>query len=243
MSLPKLETPKYTVTIPSTKKSIEFRPYLVKEEKILMMAMESNDEKQMMLAVKDIIRACTFNKLNPDDLTTVDLEYVFLKLRAKSVGESTTVKLKCLTTDCDGTISMDINLDSIEPSSSNESAANRILLTDKIGMTLRPITIKALSRLNSLSGVDTANSRAERITQLIIASIESIFDDVTIHRAEDYSIEDLTNFVDSLSTSHLKQIQVYIESLPRLSKTVEYTCSKCRNKHKIDLTGLQSFFA
>jgi hypothetical protein len=238
--LPTIETPKYTVIIPSTKKSIEFRPYRVKEEKILMIAMESNDEKQVMTAVKDIVRACTFDKLNPDDLTTIDLEYVFLKLRAKSVGENAIVQLKCQTKDCPGQVEVEINLDSIEPISSKSGISNRISLTDKVGMTLRPITVRSLSRLNV--GTDDKN-KGERVTDVIIASIESIYDDKGIYRAEDHSLEELTKFVDSLSTAHLKQIQTYIESLPRLSKDVDYFCPKCKKKHKLTLTGLQSFFA
>ena len=237
MPLPILETPKYTVTIPSTKKSVEYRPYLVKEEKILMLAMESEDEKQMIMAVKDIIRACTFEKLNPDDLTTVDLEYVFLKLRAKSVGETASVSLKCQTSECTGSVNADINLDAIEPTSISNGTSNRIQLTDKVGMTLRPVTVRALSRLSGDS-----KSKSEQVTQLIISSIESIFDDAGVYRAEDHTVEELIKFIDSLSTAHLQKIQAYVESLPRLSKDIEYTCPKCKVKHKITLTGLQSFF-
>jgi hypothetical protein len=238
MSLPILETPKYTVIIPSTKKSVEYRPYLVKEEKILMLAMESEDEKQMITAVKDIIRACTFEKLNPDDLTTVDLEYVFLKLRSKSVGEISTVTLKCLNTECAGSVNAQIDLESIEPTSTGAGVSNRIQLTDKVGMTLRPMTVRALSRL----GVES-KSKSEQVTALIVSSIESIFDENGVYRGEDHTIEELTAFVDSLSTSHLQKIQAYVESLPRLSKDLEYTCPKCKIKHKITLAGLQSFFA
>ena len=237
MSLPILETPKYTVIIPSTKKSVEYRPYLVKEEKILMLAMESEDEKQMITAVKDIIRACTFEKLNPDDLTTVDLEYVFLKLRAKSVGETASVSLKCQTSECTGSVNAEINLDAIEPTSISNGTSNRIQLTDKVGMTLRPVTVRALSRLSGDS-----KSKSEQVTQLIISSIESIFDDTGVYRAEDHTVEELIKFIDSLSTAHLQKIQAYVESLPRLSKDIEYTCPKCKVKHKITLTGLQSFF-
>jgi len=238
MSLPILETPKYTVTIPSTKKSVEYRPYLVKEEKILMLAVESEDEKQMIAAVKDIIRACTFEKLNPDDLTTVDLEYVFLKLRSKSIGETASVSLKCQTPECNGSVNADINLDSIEPTSISNGSTNRIQLTDKVGMTLRPVTVRALSRLTGEN-----KSKSEQVTQLVISSIESIFDENAVYRAEDHTVEELTKFIDSLSTPHLQKIQAYVESLPRLSKDLEYTCPKCKIKHKITLTGLQSFFA
>jgi hypothetical protein len=239
MQLPILETAKYTVIIPSTNKTVEFRPYLVKEEKILMLAMESEDEKQIISAVKEIVRACTFDKLNPDDLSTVDLEYVFLKLRAKSVGENAHVQLKCQTKDCAGLVDTDINLDSIQPVSTNPNVSNKIQITDKVGMTLRPITVRAMSRL-SIGG---DKPKGEQVTALVIASIESIYDEKAVYRAEDHSIEDLTAFVDSLSTLHLQKIQQYLEGLPRLSKEVEYFCPKCKCKQKLTLTGIQSFFA
>jgi T4 bacteriophage base plate protein len=237
--LPKLETPKYTVTIPSINKTIEFRPYLVKEEKILMIAMESEDEKQIISAVKEIVRACTFDKINPDDLSTVDLEYIFLKLRAKSVGENAHVQLKCQTKDCSGLVDTEINLDSIQPISINPSVSNKIKITDKVGMTLRPVTVRSMSRAN----IGSDRSKADQITGLIIASLESIYDEKNVYRVEDYSIEDLTAFVDSLSTLHLQKVQEYLESLPRLSKEVEYFCPKCKCKQKFTLTGIQSFFA
>lgn len=239
MSLPILESPKYTVTIPSSKKTVEFRPYLVKEEKILMLAMESEDEKQMIMAIKEIIRACTFEKVNPDDLTTVDLEYVFLKLRCKSVGETVKISLKCLTETCSGSVEAEIGLDSIEPVSLNPGVSNRVKLTDKIGMTLKPVSVRSLSRL----GIIDKKTKADQVTDLVIASIESIYDENGVYRAEDHTIEELTKFVDSLSTPQLKQIQIYVESLPRLSKDIAYTCPACNAKHKVTLTGLQSFFA
>ena len=238
MQLPILETSKYTVTIPSTNKVIEFRPYLVKEEKILMVAMETEDEKQIIAAVKDIVRACTFDKLNPDDLSTVDLEYVFLKLRTKSVGETAHVKLKCQTEACGTSVDTDINLDSIQPISKYPNASNKVQLTDTVGMTLRPVTVRALSRLN----ISANKSKSDQITALIIGSIESIFDDKGVYRSEDHSIEDLTAFIDSLSTMHPQKVQEYIESLPQLSKDIEYFCPKCKCKQNITLTGIQSFF-
>lgn len=237
MALPTLETSKYTIIIPSSGKSIEYRPYLVKEEKILMIAIESNDEKQMITAIKDIIRACTFDKVNPDDLTIVDLEYIFLKLRCKSVGEISTVTLKCLDTECTGSINASIDLDSIEPKSSGVRVNNNIQLTDKVGMTLRPISVRTLGRLNVES-----KSKGDQITAMIIASIQSIFDENGVYRVEDHTVEELSTFVDSLSTPHLQKIQAYIEALPRLTKDLEYTCPKCKVKHNITLSGLQSFF-
>ena len=235
--LPILQFPKYTITVPSTRKTIEFRPYRVGEEKILMLAMESEDEKQMINGVKDIIRACTFDKLNPDELTSVDLEYIFLKLRAKSVGETSTVKIKCQNEACGHQVETDINLDTIEPSFGPQ-ASSTITITPTVGLTLKPVTISAMAKLAS-----TGKSKIETVTNLIIASIESIYDEKGVYRAEDHTHEELSAFVDSLSASHLNQIKAYIESLPRLSKDLQFTCPKCKEAQKLTLVGLQSFFA
>ena len=237
MPLPIIETPKYTVTIPSTQKEVEIRPYLVKEEKVLMLALESNDSKTVLQAVKDVVRACTFEKVNPNDLSIVDLEYIFLKLRSVSVGETANVKLKCQTEGCGEAIETTVDLNTIEVVRSG-NVSNQIPLTDKVGVTMQPISVKSMNRLN----VDGAN-KSEAVTQMIAASIEAIYDDKGVYRAEDQTIEDLNKFVDSLSSSHLNKIREWIEAQPKLSKDVEYSCKKCGKQSKLTLNGLQAFFS
>lgn len=237
MPLPIIETPKYTVTIPSTQKQIEIRPYLVKEEKVLMIALETNDSKQVLQAVKDIIRACAFEKINPNDLSIVDLEYIFLKLRAVSVGETASVKLKCQNDSCNEMVETVIDLNSIEATRS-VNVPNRIQLTEKIGVIMQPISVKAVQRLNGVEG----KSQGDAVTQMIGASIEAIFDTNEIYRAEDQTPEDLTQFIDSLSSAHLNKIREWIEAQPKLAKEVDFTCKKCGKSSKLTLTGLQAFF-
>ena len=135
MALPIIESPKYETTVPSTGKKVQYRPYLVKEEKILMIAMESEDQALIVRAMKNVIKACTFDKLDPDKLCTFDIEYLFLKLRAKAVGEVSKVGLKC--EKCDKATDVSINLDSIQIDAKSRGVANRILLTDKVGVNLR----------------------------------------------------------------------------------------------------------
>ena len=139
MALPKLNnTPKYELTVPSSGEVIRHRPFLVKEEKVLMIAQESKDEKQILKSIKEIISACSFGKLNPNDCTTIDLEYVFLQLRAKSVGETVTVKIKC--EKCDTYASVIINLEDIQVSEAKK-VDNNIQITDSIGVILKKILI------------------------------------------------------------------------------------------------------
>lgn len=238
MSLPIIESPKYEIVIPSTQTTVEVRPYLVKEEKILMLAMESADEKAMVRAMKDVISACSFGKLNPDDLTVVDLEYIFLKLRAVSVGETTTLQLKCQNEKCSQFVDVVLDLNSIEvPRVGQATISNRIELTDKIGVTMKTIVLKNLGRLK-LEGLH----KTEVITQLLGASIESVYDPVGVYRIEDEAPEAVQRFIDSLSTTQVGKIRDWLENQPILKKDVEYTCKKCSHASKITLRGLQAFF-
>lgn len=234
--LPTIEIPRFETVLPSTKKKIEFRPYLVKEEKILMIASESKDEKQILKAIKDMVRACTFDKINPDDLTVFDLEYLFLKLRAKSVGESSKIKLKCEA--CASFTDTSINLDEIEPTIDPGFANNRIMLTDDIGVTIKLVSVRAISRID-LS--DKGNS-VNRVMELLAASIETVFDKKGVYAADTLQKDELGTFIDSLNRQQLGKIEEYIKLLPKLEKTIEFKCSKCEKENSIILSGLQSFF-
>lgn len=166
MPLPTIETPKYETKIPSTGKRVSYRPYLVKEEKILMLAMESENQTQIISAIKDIIRACTFEKVNPDNLSTFDLEFLFLKLRSKSVGEISKVGLKC--EKCTKTTQLEINLDAITVDTSN-IPSNKIQLTDKIGVMM---SWPKIDTVNSIS--DDSKNNMNGVLEVIASCIESI---------------------------------------------------------------------
>ena len=148
MALPKLETSKYTAVIPSSKKTIEFRPFLVKEEKILMMAQESKDNLQIIGALKDIIKSCTFNTVDPSELTTYDLEYLFLQLRAKSVGETSEIKIKC--DECGEYNEVSVNLSDAEVKNPNDSVDKKIELNDTVGIIMRPISLAKSEDLSKI---------------------------------------------------------------------------------------------
>ena len=231
MALPKLEVPKYTTTVPSTGEVIEFRPFLVKEEKILMIAQESTNEKEILNAMKSILSSCTFGKVEPDNCTIYDLEYLFLQLRAKSVGETADLLLKC--EKCGKTTPVTINLEDIKVQQPEKLVDDKIQLTDDIGVIMRPITVASTERLGQSK---------DEVTAALSASIKAIYDADNVYETDDTSEKELSEFIDSLSHSQLLKIQEYIENQPSLRHTIEWTCKHDGHKNKIELKGIQAFF-
>lgn len=234
MPLPTLEAPKYSIKIPSTGKTVEYRPFLVKEEKILLIAQESGETSQMISAMKDIISACTFDKINPNDLTTFDLEYIFLKLRTKSIGEESNILVKC--SSCDHKNSVSLNLDDISVNIPT-NVEKTIMLTSKVGVNMRYIKAKNIAHLT-----DSSKSEGDLITDILVASIEAIFDESKVYSTDDTPKEELVAFINSLNREQLNKLQKFIESSPKLEKTVEFKCTSCKTENKISLSGIQSFF-
>lgn len=233
MPLPKLETNKYTTVVPSTQKTIEFRPFLVKEEKILMIAQESNDSNQIIQALCDIIDVCTFGKVKAKDLTTYDLEYLFLQLRAKSIGETTEIILPC--DECGHENTVVVDLSSIEVVFPEKKVDNKIQLNDEVGIILRPISVSKSKEITRLKEDNVFSAS-------IAACIESIYDEDAVYPTDETSPKELEEFIDSLSHSHLESIQEYISHQPVLQKEVKYTCSSCGHTNTVILKGLESFF-
>lgn len=230
MPLPILETAKHTIEIPSTKEKVEFRPFLVKEEKILLQAQTTEDVNEITKVVKDIINVCSFEKVNPNDLTIYDMEYVFLQLRAISIGENIEFSIKC--EECDKKNIITVDLTKVKVQFPKKKVSNKIQLTDDIGVVLRPIRVKDIEKIGD--GSD--------ITPGIIASIESIFDSDEVYNTDDSSKKELVTFVESLSHQHLEEIQKYIENQPRLSHTINFTCQFCGHENEHTITGLGDFF-
>ena len=234
MALPIVEVPKYSVTIPSTGESVVYRPYLVKEEKILMIAMESENQEQVLRAVKEIIAACTFNKVNVDTLAMFDLEYIFLNLRAKSVGEMSKIGLKC--SECQTTNDVEIHLDTLKVTMPEEDYST-VMITDKIGVKLRYPTVKDATTIAKvdLTGADAA-------IRTIIACIDNIFDDERVYPAKDHTPKELEQFVDSLNAEQFGRMQKFFESMPSLEETVKYDCVNCGHHNELTIKGLANFF-
>ena len=245
MTLPTLTAPIYETNIPSTGKSIEYRSYLVKEEKILMIASESNDNKQALKAMKEIIRSCTFDKVDVDKLTLFDIEFIFLKLRAKSVGETARIKLKC--EKCEVYTDNHIDLDSIEvelPKKEDENYQDKnIKLTESVGMILQYVSVDKMTKFNL--NPDSESDKLKMLNDLMIASIESIYDADKVYNANDCTKEELIKFIDSLNRAQMQKVENFMSNVPKLEKKVQFKCCKpeCGHVNVIVLSGLKSFFA
>tara|TARA_R110000851_G_scaffold228402_1_gene381130 strand:- start:163 stop:867 length:705 start_codon:yes stop_codon:yes gene_type:complete len=234
MPLPVLETPTYELTVPSTKQKIKFRPFLVKEEKILMIAQETENQKEMLSAMKNIIEACTFGELNGGNLAIYDLEFIFLKLRAKSVGENVALSLKC--EKCEHVNSVDVNIDNLKVKYPKKKQDNNIKLTDTVGIILKH---PCVNDLDKLSGTD---STIDEMMAMIAMSIDSVYDSNQSHHHSDITPKELNAFIDSLNRNQLELITGYFESTPKVRETIKFECPECDTKNEKIVEGAQSFF-
>lgn len=236
MTLPRLsEVPWYDVQIPSNGKSIKFRPFLVKEEKILLIALESEDPKQISNSVLNIIDSCVkgdnFKILN---LTSTDVEYLFLKIRSKSVGELIQLNLKC--ENCEGENEVGVNIDDIKIQS--KSLPKEIELTDTIRVELKQPSFYQLSQNDEITN---ANSQTEQIFSLIKEVITAVLTEDERIIISEVSKEEFQDFIDSMTQEQFSKIRNYIESVPRLRHEINYDCTHCGTKNNLVLEGLQSF--
>jgi ribosomal protein L44E len=231
MALPQLNTAKYTTVIPSLDKEVTFRPYLVKEEKILMIAMESQDNKQIIRAIKDVIKACVFDDIDVEKLAMFDIEAIFLALRSKSVGERVDVRLKC--NKCEQLTDVNINLDDVQLPEG--SVNNVIQLNDSVGVTMRYPSINDVEGMNQEGGV-------KEMMKIIGMCIENIFDDDNVYESGTYSEKELNDFIDGLNSSQFQKISKFFEDLPAIQHNVKFNCVSCNEKNDVELKGIASFF-
>ena len=233
-ALPKLNaTPKHEMVIPSTGKTVMFRPYLVKEEKILLMAFESQDEKNAMKAMLDTIDACVEGDYVKSKLTTFDIEYMFTQIRGKSVGESIDVNLTC--SECEGKTKMNINLSDI--SVDVPKVDNLVRLTDTISVEMRYPPFKTFID-NFKENVQETEFGFTVIRECISAVISGE-ERIDIN---DVPSKDVEDFVDSMNSQQLQSISKFVETIPALKKDIEFVCSHCEHENKITLQGIQDFF-
>ena len=238
MTLPIIETQTYELTLPSTDIKVKYRPFLVKEEKILLQPLETEDQKNIANALKDIVKACTFGALNVDDLPTFDLEYIFLNIRAKSVGE--VAKLKVLCPDDNETYA-NVDIDLTEINLQVDDKHNNNIVIDenkKIGMIMKYPT---------LGSVDTDIKLDQKVSakvlfDIITKSIYQIFEGEKIYNASDYSKDEMTNFIESLDSKTFLKVQEFYDTMPKLMHEIEVENPKTKVKSKVVLQGLTDFF-
>ena len=229
MALPKLETPTYELILPSSREKITFRPFLVKEYKILLTTLDA-ENTEINRVVTDLVDACTFNKLKLDSLANFDVEYIFLNIRAKSIGEISNLLLNC--NNCDNQISLDLNLTKaiVEKSPDHNT---RINITDKIIIEMRYPKFEEMINIYQ-------NFKSDIIVEMLSTCIKAVYTEDKIY--DDYTKEELLEFVNSFSKNQFEMIENFFLTMPKLVQHIEQDCDKCGAHNTMTLEGLQNFF-
>jgi len=237
MALPKLNTPTYELEVPSTDEKIKYRPFLVKEEKILLMAMESKDNAQIINAVKDIVTSCTFEKVNVSKMPMFDMEYIFLQIRSKSVGEVSKLKILC-PDDKKTYASVELDLTKVEVQVGDDHT-NKIELTDDMGMIMTYPTIDSFLE----SGIEKID--ATNMLDVIGSCVLQIYEEKgeKVYEAKDQTKKELTDFIESMNSGQFKKLQSFFDTMPKLKHELKVKNPKTKKESKVTLTGLNDFFA
>jgi hypothetical protein len=234
MSLPKLDKPTFEMTIPSQKKAVRFRPFLVKEEKILLVAQQGETEKDIIYAIKQVLTNCILDTtFNVDKLTTFDLEYMFLKLRSKSVNNIIEVSYRDV--EDDKVYDFEIDLDTIEVKYPETEISNKIAVSDTVGIIMKYPSVTILDNIP-----ENATS-TDVVDYLIRSCIESIYDEETVYPVDEQPEEEVTEFLDSIDIESFNKIRNFLDNLPKLYHKLEYTNS-LGNERTIELANLRDFF-
>ena len=236
MALPKLNTPTYELEVPSTDEKIKYRPFLVKEEKILLMAMESKDNAQIINAVKDIVKSCTFDKVDVSTMPMFDMEYIFLNIRAKSVGEISKLKILC-PDDKKTYASVDLDLTKVEVQVGDDHT-NKIELTDDMGLIMTYPTIDSF--LDSGIETITANNMLDIIGSCILQIYEK--NGEKVYQGKDQTKKELTEFIEQMNSGQFRKVQSFFDTMPKLTHTVKVKNPKTKKTSEVKLTGLNDFF-
>lgn len=236
MALPKINnTPKYSINIPSTGKQVRFRPYLVKEEKVLMMAMESQDQNQILNAIADTIIACVEEPLSRNALTSFDVEYMFIQIRSKSVGETIDLEVECK--ECKSKNPIKVKLDKIKVDVPKVN--NNIKITEEISVTMK---WPSFSTLINLDASEDDGKMSTQIFKIILSCIHSVNteDEKIILADEPYSEQ--MDFIESLDSLQFNKIKNYVQSIPKLQHDVSFDCKGCGTHNERKLEGIIDFF-
>ena len=236
MALPKLEVPIYELTVPSTDEKIKYRPFLIKEEKILLIAMESGQNEDVIQAVKQIVSECTFNTLKLGSMPMFDVEYIFLQIRSKSVGEVSKLKLLC--PDDEKTYAdVELNLNEVKVQV-GDNHTNKIDLGNDMGMIMKYPTIDSFSEtgIRDINPSNMLDVISTCILQIYEKKGEKTYD------PKDQTKKELTEFIEQLTTTQFKQVQKFFDTMPKLKHEIMVKNPKTKKESKITLTGLNDFF-
>lgn len=234
MGLPIQAAPKYNLTLPITNKKVSYRPFLVKEQRSLLLARESENTADVFEAVCDMISSVTDGKIDAMKLPVADLEYLFLQIRAKSVGESADVSLACTENDCSGYGSVKIDLNDVKVDVSGLEDT-KIELSDNLIIEMQPPSTKTALKMDGLDD-------AEAIKPMLRACIVRIYDEDSIYELSEYKDSEIDQFIESLTVSQFEKISDWFTNLPTLKHDVKYICGVCKSHCDRTLEGLNSFF-
>ena len=233
MALPKLATAKYELTLPSTGEKVAFRPFLVKEEKALMLAQQSGENTDIMRAIRDVINACTFDKIKSEALPTFDLEFVFINLRAKSIGEVVDLNITC---PDDGKTQVDVKVDLTKIQCVKEVGHdNNIRLTDSIGL------IMDYPKVDSLSSLDK-DDEVSAMFDVVKTCIRQVYDNENVYEKTDMDKAELDEFVESMSHEQFEKIQEFFNTMPKVKHPIKVKNPNTGVESEVVLEGMQDFF-
>ena len=237
MALPRIDVPTYELVIPSTDEKIKFRPFLVIREKVLLIAMESGKSEDMLQSVKDIVNECTFQKLKLGEMPMFDVEYLFLNIRAKSVGEVSKLKVLCQD-DMETYATVEINLNEVNVQVDGELHSNKIELTDEMGVIMKYPTIDSFTK-NGIQNITAAN-----MINVIASCVEQIYDKKgeEVYDSKDSTQAEIIDFVEQLNTTQFQEVQAFFDTMPRLQHTMTVKNPKTKVESEVTLTGLNDFF-
>lgn len=227
--LPKIALPTMVVTLPLSKVKVKYRPFIVREQKALLLAQESGDQETILATILDVLASCSNGTVDPKTIPTADLAYFFIQLRIASVGSEIKFSINC--TECDTTNIINMSLNDIKVS--DENIKTDIKLTDTIGITFRLPTM--------LDAIDIKDS-ADKSTALLYRLVETMYDEESVYQKSDYTEEEFAEWVGELNESQLSKIEEFVESIPELTHPIEFECYHCKTKNRRLLEGLHSFF-
>ena len=245
MALPKIDVPIYETKLISSGKTIKYRPFLVKEQKLFLMAAQAQDEKETIDVVKQVLNNCIISDVDVDDLPTFDLEHLFMQLRARSVGEIVNLKYNCNNTvtdekgetkSCGALIKFDLNILDIKPII-DEKHTSKIKINDKLGIVMKYPTLRLIGNTKNL-----LDEEFETILDIITNCIDYIYDEEQMYYAKDSTKEELVEFIESMEQTDLEKIQLFFTTMPKIAKELDFKCNKCEYEEKITVQGIQNFF-
>jgi hypothetical protein len=227
MALPTLSVPTFDVEVYSTKEKVKMRPFLVKEEKILILAAESNQRSDMIRAMQQVINSCSSGKIDAEKLPFFDLQNIFIKLRAQSIGKESEFNLICGECGHKTPTSLDLEQINLRVTPNHN---NKIMLTDEIGVVMKYPTAEVLI------------NEDQPVFDLVVSCVDKVFTLDEIHDAADQSHEEISNFIDSLTSEQFDKIVEFFETAPKIFHNIEYTCSKCQTENTVVVDGVENFF-